>query len=111
VKNHQSEMRGAGQNCRAAVAVPGEIVVLLVAKLSVYGFWPRRGRFAELLRILESGLVSLLREWRGAHCGRSESDGDGKMRPRMGPVYRLAETFRGQVPAGVDSGGMQAADG
>ena len=33
--------------------VPGRILVALVAKLRVYGFWRREGRFPELLRILE----------------------------------------------------------
>jgi hypothetical protein len=92
------------------LSVPGEIVVALVAKLSVYGFWPRSGRFAELLRILEGGLVCLLLEWRRGHCERSESDGDGKMRPRIGSVWRLAEYFGEQVRAGVDGGGTQAVE-
>jgi hypothetical protein len=34
--------------------VPGEIVVAIVAKLPLYGFWPAERLFAELLRILEN---------------------------------------------------------
>jgi hypothetical protein len=36
------------------LGVPGEIVVAFVAKLTLYGFWPADGLFAELLRILEN---------------------------------------------------------
>ena len=33
--------------------VPGRIVIAFVAKLMLYGFRPDKGRFTELLRILE----------------------------------------------------------
>jgi hypothetical protein len=33
--------------------VPGQIVVAVVAELTVHGFWGCEGRFAKLLRILE----------------------------------------------------------
>jgi hypothetical protein len=36
-----------------AIGVPGRIVVVLVAELTLYGFGTREGRFAELLSILE----------------------------------------------------------
>ena len=44
------------------VAVPGQILIAFVAKLTLYGFWPGEGRFAELLRILEKdGATGLAR--------------------------------------------------
>jgi hypothetical protein len=33
--------------------VPGQILIVFVAKLRLYGFWRGEGLFAELLRILE----------------------------------------------------------
>jgi hypothetical protein len=37
----------------AGLTVPGRIVIAFVAKLMLYGFRPDKGRFTELLRILE----------------------------------------------------------
>ena len=47
----------------SGVFVPNRIAVAFVAELRVYGFWILKGRFAELLRILErksgNGLASV----------------------------------------------------
>jgi hypothetical protein len=34
--------------------VPGEILIAVVPKLKLYGFWRGEGQFAEFLRILEN---------------------------------------------------------
>jgi hypothetical protein len=39
--------------------VPSQILVAVVAKLTLYGFWGGEGRFAELLRILEKKYESV----------------------------------------------------
>ena len=40
--------------------VPAQIVSALVAKLTLYGFWPPSARIPELLRKLEKGYTTVL---------------------------------------------------
>jgi hypothetical protein len=46
--------------------VPGRILSVFVAELKLYGFRPIRGRFAELLSILEEAGATGLGEFPGA---------------------------------------------
>jgi hypothetical protein len=43
-----------------AIDVPVVFLIALVAKFTLYGFWPPRGRIPELLRKLEKGNTTLL---------------------------------------------------
>jgi hypothetical protein len=51
--------------------VPGQIVVAVVAELTLYGFWHCEGLFAELLRILEKDGRRMWRIRSGSRIGES----------------------------------------
>lgn len=48
------------------LGVPYQILVAVFPKLSLYGFWPAEGCFAELLRVLEEVGATGLGGWSGA---------------------------------------------
>jgi hypothetical protein len=81
--------RGLHLECK--ITVPGQILIVFVAELTLYGFWGVDGQFAELLRILEKdGATELVaRQTRQARGG---SMGSGE---RIGAALAWGSYFRG----------------
>src|SRR5262245_59821777 len=57
--------------------VPNRIVVAFVAELKVYEFWGLKGRFAELLRILERKLGGKCSQTCATNLATRRDDGPG----------------------------------